>query len=66
MDLSSSIIERNKQIAQKSNFSNIKFDISKAHAFKKFETALDAVVINSVIHCFPSYGYLKVVLKKSY
>ncbi|KEK12558.1 polyketide synthase [Lysinibacillus sphaericus] len=65
MDLSSSIIERNKQIAQKSNFSNIKFDISKAHAFKKFETALDAVVINSVIHCFPSYGYLKVVLQKA-
>lgn len=65
MDLSSSIIERNRQIAKKSSFNNIEFSVSTAHSFNKFETELDAVVINSVIHCFPSYGYLKVVLQKA-
>lgn len=66
-DLSSSIIQRNRQVAASQGFSQITFAVAAAHEFdfSQEESSLDAVIINSVIHCFPNYSYLEAVLSRA-
>ncbi|WP_077702826.1 condensation domain-containing protein [Virgibacillus dokdonensis] len=64
-DLSPSIINRNKNKAKEEDINHIDFRVAKAHEINYKGKDLDAVIINSVVHCFPNYDYLKIVLKNA-
>ncbi|WP_246064818.1 type I polyketide synthase [Melghirimyces algeriensis] len=64
-DLSENIVKRNRKQAQDQHLSHVTFDVSAAHDVQFPEGKADAVILNSVVHCFPNYSYLKAVLSKA-
>lgn len=63
-DLSGEIIKRNRAIAENEKLNNISFFHMKAHEIDLLEkNSFDIVILNSVIHCFPTLSYFKNVLE---
>ena len=66
IDLSQSIIERNKKKIQAGGYENIKLSCMSAHEIDKLdEESFDIVIINSVIQSFHGHNYLRKVLTKA-
>ncbi|MCP4156169.1 MAG: SDR family NAD(P)-dependent oxidoreductase, partial [bacterium] len=64
-DLSSVIIEKDRQRAQEEGHQNIKLASLTAHEIDQIEEEqFDLIIINSVIHCFHGHNYLRKVIKK--
>ncbi|WDF52837.1 amino acid adenylation domain-containing protein [Paenibacillus sp. KACC 21273] len=65
-DLSSSIIEQNKQFITSEGIENITLDCLQAHEIDQLkEKDFDIIILNSVIQYFPGLNYLKDVIKKA-
>lgn len=64
-DLSTAIIAQNRAKAASLRENNLRFEECLADQIDQLEGTFDVVIINSVIHCFPGYAYLKKVIKKS-
>lgn len=66
-DLSDVIIRRNRGVAASLGLSHLEFAVAAAHEgnFLSQENTIDAVIINSVVHCFPNYSYLRAVLARA-
>jgi amino acid adenylation domain-containing protein len=64
-DLSSVIIEKNRQRIKKENHQNIKLRTLAAHEIDQVEEKnFDLVILNSVIQCFNGHNYLRKVIAK--
>jgi len=65
-DLSSSIIEKNREKNDEKHITNVKLKALAAHEIDKIEEkAFDIVIINSVIQCFHGHNYLRKVVEKA-
>ncbi|QDX94314.1 amino acid adenylation domain-containing protein [Brevibacillus laterosporus] len=65
-DLSSVIIEKNRQKMEREGVSNIKLATLAAHQINQLkERDFDVVILNSVIQYFPNYNYLRFVLARA-
>lgn len=65
-DLSSVIIEKDRERAEKENHKNIRLECLPAHDIDKIdEKDFDIVIINSVIQAFSGHNYLRQVIKKA-
>ncbi len=65
-DLSSVMIEKNRQRVVKEGFTNIKLECLSAHEIEKLKgNEFDIIIMNSVIQYFPGYNYLRDVIAKA-
>jgi amino acid adenylation domain-containing protein len=65
-DLSRVIIEKNRERAQRENFTNIKLAALPADQIDRIEESeFDVIIMNSVIQCFNGYNYLRQVIAKA-
>lgn len=65
IDMSETIIEKNKGIIRKNKIDNIKLACLSAHEINLLsETNFNIVILNSVIQCFNGHNYLRQVIKK--
>lgn len=65
IDLSATILDKNKLIADKQGLHNIHFYHLSADEIDKIQdTDFNIVIMNSVIQCFHGYNYFRKVLKK--
>jgi amino acid adenylation domain-containing protein/non-ribosomal peptide synthase protein (TIGR01720 family) len=66
IDLSSAIIEKNRQRIEEEGHGNIKLCRLAAHEIDQLaEANFDLVILNSVIQCFNGHNYLRKVLQKA-
>ena len=66
IDISSVIIQKNRQKAKELGLTHLRFECLMAHNLESLnDTGFDLIIINSVIHCFPHLHYLKSVLHKA-
>jgi amino acid adenylation domain-containing protein/non-ribosomal peptide synthase protein (TIGR01720 family) len=65
-DLSSAIIEKNRQRIEEEGHGNIKLCRLAAHEIDRLDEAnFDLVILNSVVQCFNGHNYLRKVLGKA-
>jgi|GEM_PF-182244 len=65
-DLSSKVLQRTEQQAQKGKHQNIKLQHLAAHQINQLESDFyDVVIANSVIQCFPGHNYVYQVLQSA-
>jgi len=63
-DLSSSILANTQKKAEELGLSHIELTCMAAHELEELQEGdFDLIIINSVIHCFDGYNYLRDVLK---
>ena len=64
-DLSPIIIEKNKEYAAHNDYKNMEFFPGNAiEVVDHLEEHFDVIILNSVVHCFPSLTYLELLLTK--
>lgn len=65
IDLSSAVLEKDKNIASEFGYNNVYFYNLPADQIDEInENEFDVVIMNSVIQCFHGYNYFRKVLKK--
>lgn len=65
-DLSKGILEKNRKKAEENKINNIKFLQMTADQIDQLgNEKFDLIILNSVVHCFPNYQYLRHVLHKA-
>jgi amino acid adenylation domain-containing protein len=65
-DLSSVIIEKNRERVKKEGHRNITLAVLAAHEIDTIEkTDFDLIIMNSVIQAFPGHNYLRQVIRKA-
>ena len=63
IDLSNTIMEKNKQRIVQEGIKNIKLKCLPAHEIEKLdERDFDIIIMNSIVHCFHGHNYLRNVI----
>jgi amino acid adenylation domain-containing protein/non-ribosomal peptide synthase protein (TIGR01720 family) len=65
-DLSSAIIQKNREIVRERGLDNIRLACLQAHEIAECgESGFDMIIVNSVIHCFHGFNYLRKVIRRA-